>query len=327
VGERLASGVRATWPEMPHPSRRWAAGLLGSRIAAGEEQTGGSSPGAASRLVGADGSRLFAKVVGRIHNPDTPTLFRREVTALDLIGSADLWAALVAVWDDDDWVAILLEDVEGRHPDLTRDPDLTAVLRATDALSDELARRVPEPPEPQAGGGLGDLQRAFSRWAASVDRLDEIDSTFVPAWLPGRADEVRDRVATLAEQTERQLVHADIRSDNLLIRPMGTPVFLDWGMAAVGPAWVDPLLARLDLVETTAFDESAAACARLAEAGEETVTAFLLALGVFLAWRASTAVDVNLPTINAFRIAESRRCLAGAARRLGIDLGGLSPHW
>jgi aminoglycoside phosphotransferase (APT) family kinase protein len=312
---------------MPLPTRRWAAGLLGSRITDVEEQTGGMSPGCATRLVGDDGSRLFVKVVGRIHNPDTPTLFRREVVALDLIGSADLWADLVAVWDDDDWVAILLEDVEGRHPDLTRDPDLGAVLTATDALADELARRVPEPPEPQRGGGLGDLYHAFARWGASVDRLAEIDPTFIPAWLPGRADEVRERVATLTEPTERRLVHADIRADNLLIRPSGRPVFLDWGMAAVGPAWVDPLLARLDLVESQAFDDAAASCARLATAGEETVTAFLLALGVFLAWRATTAVDVNLPTINAFRIAESRRCLSGAGRRLGIDLGGLSPHW
>ncbi|MCB0909671.1 MAG: phosphotransferase [Nocardioidaceae bacterium] len=327
MAERLAAGVRATWPDMPLPIRRWAASMLGSRIADVEEQTGGMSPGCASRLVGDDGSRLFVKVVGRIHNPDTPTLFRREVTALDLIGSADLWADLVAVWDDDDWVAILLEDVEGRHPDLTHDPDLGAVLSATDALADELAHRVPEPPEPQPGGGLGDLHRAFVRWGASVDRLAEIDPAFVPAWLPGRADEVRERVTTLTEQTERHLVHADIRADNLLIRPAGTPVFLDWGMAAVGPAWVDPLMARLGLVESRAFDDAVASCLRLAEAGEEIVTAFLLGLGVFLAWRATSAIDVNLPTINAFRIAESRRCLTGAGRRLGIDLGGISSRW
>lgn len=327
MSERHAAGVRATWPEMPHPIRRWAAHLLGSRIVGVDEQTGGMSPGCASRLVGQDGARLFVKVVGRVHNPDTPTLFRREVTALDLIGSADLWADLVAVWDDDDWVAIVLEDVEGRHPDLTRDPDLAAVLRATDALVDELGRRVPEPPEPQPGGGLGDLHRAFARWGAAVDRLPEIDPTLVPPWLPGRVNEIRDRVAGLTEQTGRRLVHADIRADNLLIRTTGEPVFLDWGMAAVGPAWVDPLMARLDLVEGPEFDRAVAACAPLADAGDDTVTAFLLALGVFLAWRATTAVDINLPTINDFRIAESRRCLTGAGRRLGIDLGGISPHW
>ena len=185
MSARHAAGVRATWSEMPHPIRRWVAHLLGSRIVDVAEQTGGMSPGCASRLVGQDGARLFVKVVGRLHNPDTPTLFRREVTALDLIGSADLWADLVAVWDDDDWVAIVLEDVEGRHPDLTRDPDLAAVLTATDALVDELARRVPEPPEPQPSGGLGDLHRAFARWGAAVDRLPEIDPDAPPALAAG----------------------------------------------------------------------------------------------------------------------------------------------
>lgn len=36
-------------------------------------------------------------------------------------------------------------------------------------------------------------------------------------------------------------------------------------------------------------------------------------------WRAHTAVDVNLPTLNDFRIMESRHLLGAAARRVGLS--------
>ncbi len=55
-------------------------------------------------------------------------------------------------------------------------------------------------------------------------------------------------------------------------------------------------------------------------AGDAAVTAWLAGFGTFLAWRAHTAVDVNLPMLGEFRRRESERLLAAAARRL--DLGG-----
>jgi hypothetical protein len=53
-------------------------------------------------------------------------------------------------------------------------------------------------------------------------------------------------------------------------------------------------------------------------AGDATVDAWLVGFGVFLAHRAQTARDVNLPTLRAFRVAESARALGAAARRLGV---------
>ena len=37
-----------------------------------------------------------------------------------------------------------------------------------------------------------------------------------------------------------------------------------------------------------------------------------------LTWRAHTVVDVNLPTMQAFRLQESGRMLSAAGRRLGV---------
>ena len=113
------------------------------------------------------------------------------------------------------------------------------------------------------------------------------------------------------------VAHWDIRVDNLLRRPSGDIVFLDWGAAARGPAWVDPLLARLERMDEPWFDESIASSPALAAAGDEVVTAFLAGFGAHLAVRSVVAVDVNLPTLNDFRVRESRRMLEAVARRTG----------
>jgi len=49
--------------------------------------------------------------------------------------------------------------------------------------------------------------------------------------------------------------------------------------------------------------------------GDDTVTAFLAGFGAHLAVRSVVAVDVNLPTLNDFRIRESGRMLGAVARR------------
>jgi aminoglycoside phosphotransferase (APT) family kinase protein len=300
---------------MPQPIRLWVADILRSRISEVHEQVGGMSPGCATRLVTDDGQRVFVKVVGTPLNPLTPDLFRREITALDLIGSHELWADMTSSWDDGDWVAILLEDVEGRHPDLADDATMSLLLGETERLGTVLAARVPDPPAPSVGG-LGDLRDGFRGWADAVGRAVEIPEELLPEWVRRDAAAWEPRVRALADG-DVQLVHWDIRNDNLLQRPTGELVFLDWGAASLGPAWVDPLLARLERVESPWFDESLASSPALAAAGGETVDAWLVGFGAFLAWRAHTAVDVNLPTLQAFRLQESGRMIRAAERRLG----------
>ncbi|MEO6266836.1 MAG: hypothetical protein ABIO66_09560, partial [Nocardioidaceae bacterium] len=228
-----AVGVRAPWPAMPQPIRLWVAEVLGSRISEVREQTGGMSPGCATRLLCDDGTRVFVKVVGTPLNPLTPDLFRREIAALDLIGSSPMWADLVTSWDDGDWVAIVLEDVEGQHPDLADDATMDLLLAQTERLGAVLAERVPEPPDPTAAG-LGDLTGAFATWADAFDRLDVIAEELLPAWVRHDAALWQPRVRALAEVGVRRLVHWDIRDDNLLQRPTGELVFVDWGACGVG---------------------------------------------------------------------------------------------
>jgi hypothetical protein len=85
-----AVGVRAPYAAVPERVRAWVEQTLGSPVVEAAEQTGGMSPGCATRLLCADGRRAFVKAVGPDLNPSTPSLFRREITALGLLGSDPL---------------------------------------------------------------------------------------------------------------------------------------------------------------------------------------------------------------------------------------------
>ena len=308
-----AVGVRLTYDAVPAAVRAWVEDQLGSPVVGTAEQVGGMSPGCATRVTCADGTRAFVKAVGAELNPDTPGLFRREIGVLRHLGEHELWARLLASYDDGAWVALLIEDVEGRHPDFTDDAELEAVLTGVDRLAEVLQHRdVPSSVD------LVDVAHVLGKWADSLATLDGAPpSTPVPDWL--RADP-EGWAGVLREQAALPMphvVHWDIRIDNLLRRPGGEIVFLDWGTTARGPAWADPVLARLERVDDPWFDTSTASSPTLAEAGDEVVTAFLAGFGAHLAVRSVVAVDLNLPTLNDFRIRESRRMLDAVARRSG----------
>ena len=308
-----AVGVRLPYDAVPAAVRAWVERTLGSPVVEVAEQVGGMSPGCATRLTCADGNRAFVKAVGASLNPDTPGLFRREIGVLEHLGAHELWARLLASYDDGDWVALLIEDVEGRHPDFVDAAELRAVLDGTDRLSEVLQRR-----EVPASVDLVDVGFVFTKWADTLDALAEVPAAVpVPTWLRtdpyGWADVLRDHAA----RPMPHVAHWDIRVDNLLRRPGGEIVFVDWGMAARGPAWADPLLARLERVDEPWFDASITPSPALVEAGEDAITAFLAGFGAHLAVRSVVAVDVNLPTLNEFRIRESRRMLEAVSRRTG----------
>lgn len=308
-----AVGVRLPYPAVPAAVRAWVEAELGSPVVVTDEQVGGMSPGCATRLTCGDGTRAFVKAVGAELNVDSLGLFRREVEVLTHLGAHPLWARLLGSYDDGAWVALLIEDVEGRHPDFTRRDELDAVLAGVERLGRELAGRdVP------ASVDLVSVSDVLRKWADSLAGLPHAAAaTPVPDWLRDDPHGWADVLRAHAARPMPHLVHWDIRVDNLLRRPDGQVVFVDWGTSARGPAWVDPLLARLERVDEPWFDAAVHTSPALVEAGEEAVTAFLAGFGAHMAVRSVVAVDVNLPTLNDFRIRESRRILEGVARRVG----------
>ena len=311
-----AVGVRLSYTEIPGRVRSWVDATLGSPVIGTEEQVGGMSPGCATRVVTEDGRRAFVKAVGPELNPVTPDMFRNEITVLDHLHDHPLWAGLLDSYDEPgEWVALLLEDVPGRHADTTSPEDVERVVEATGMLCDELAG---------LGNGLGipTCRDSLLRFGEAWDAVPGLPSDVLPSWVGERLGALRSAYDGLMEHADGDhVVHGDLRNDNILMRTgdgAGSVVFVDWGVARTGPAWYDPLLLSLEWVEDPVFDELVGTFPCLQRLGDQNVTAFLATLGTWLAYRTTVAVDVGLPTLNEFRRREAARLLRGAERRLGV---------
>ena len=186
-----AEGVRVDWAGLPAAVRAAVEQACGSPVARAVTQPGGFSPGAAARLSCADGRRFFVKAVSAEANPDSPKMHRRESRVLaalgPLIDDGRVPAPrLRAVIDQPPWIALLLDDVDGVHPDLPWQPgQLSQVLAATDRLA---AALTPPPTELTAVGlRLGRMLHGWRDLAAAggADGLDAWSAT-APG-RPGRA--------------------------------------------------------------------------------------------------------------------------------------------
>ncbi len=231
----VAAGSRIDWQDVPDGVRGDVEASLGSPVVSARTQHGGFSPGAAVRVVCADGTRAFVKACGSGLNPDSPGLLRAEIEALDLLPQSVPHPILLSAYDDGTWVAMVLEDIEGRHPRIpwTGD-DLEPVLAALAAVAGTRA--------PQRLPRFADRANALTSWD-----LVAADPTGLPRSLLDRLPQFLDLQRTAREVTVGdRLVHWDARADNVLLRDDGA-VLLDWAWACRGAGWLDTLLLATDL--------------------------------------------------------------------------------
>lgn len=240
---------------------------------------------------------------------DTPGLFRGEIEVLGSLPPAPYRPALLGSYDDGDWVALLLEDVDGRPPDLTdpRGADATAVRDLVERQAREL---TPSPP----GTTTLRLPEMAERWRERWAELAGAPDGILPPWMAGRIATLYGRVAVLPERLAGEsLCHWDVREDNLLIRPDGSAVIVDWGMSCLGPSWADAFMLALTWVDTLAFDELMAD----QPVADDLVTDLLPSVAGSQAWRGAQPAKPGLPTLAAYCRAEAERAFAGVHRRLG----------
>src|SRR6266536_709165 len=280
-----AEGARVAWEQVPFGVRAAIEDVCGSRVVAAWTQPGGFSPGLAARVRCADGARFFVKAVSAQANPDTPRLHRQEgrvLAALEpLIAGRQLpIPRLHGIVDRKPWIALILQDVDGRQPAL--------------------------PAAERLGG-------AFTGWrtlAATPDR-GQLDP-----WSRAHLDRLAQIEATWAgHATGDTLLHADIRADNLLLTGHG-PVVVDWPWACQGAAVFDLIL----FAPSVAMQGGPPPADLLARsrhgraARRDTVTALVCGLAGYLTERSLRPPPLGLPTVRSFQAAQgavARRWLAG----------------
>jgi aminoglycoside phosphotransferase (APT) family kinase protein len=311
-----AAGVRIRWNDVPPHVRLAVEDILGGPVAEAVSQAGGFSPGTADRVRTADGRRAFVKAVSPRQNERSVTLHRQEAAVSARLPVDPHIPRFLGGYDDGEWVALVLEDVEGAHPVTPWQPD---ELAATLGMLADLAARLTPSPIPDLPRACDLLAHDLAGWSrVRADPPDDLDG-----WAAANLD----RLVRLADRAPdalrgQTLVHTDVRADNLLVRPGGDVVLVDWPWACRGPAWLDRVLLLVNVQLYGGHDVEALLERHVgAEVDEQDVDALLAGLAGYFVDAARQPAPVGLPTVRAFQRDQGVSTLAWLRRRLSRPRG------
>jgi Phosphotransferase enzyme family len=307
-----AQGVRIGWSDLPAAVHGTVADILGGPVVSAVSQPGGFSPGSADRVVTAAGRRAFVKAVSAAQNPMSPALHRQEIVVSRSLPASASAPELLGSYDDGDWVALALADVDGRHPVTPWESgELSLVLGMLARLA---AGGVP--------AGLAQLPSLASEMADDLDGWRHLRADPPPGldpWALSHLDLLVDVAsAGTAALTADTLVHADTRADNLLISATGKVTLVDWPWACLGPVWLDTvaLLVNVNLYGGHDVEALLQSEPLVAGAPASAVTGFLAGVTGFFLHVARLPDPPGLPTVRAFQQAQGDATLSWLRRRL-----------
>ncbi len=289
---------RIGWADLPGHVRAGIEQILGSPVVESADQRGGFSPGTAARVLTAKGRRAFVKAVSRQLNEHSPGIHRREAAVAAALPPGVPAPSLIGTFDDGEWVALVLSDVDGRHPHVPwRDVEIQLVLDALLTIAG-----TPLPTDLRRLPGLeSELADPFRGWT----RVRRDPPQDCDPWVLRNLDTFE----RLAEQGLRDVVggsltHTDVRADNILITATNGAVLVDWPWAAVGAPWVDAVTVLVNVrVFDPVFDVDALLNSHdvFRTATAENVNGFLSGLAAYLIDAARQPPPPGLPTVRAFQ--------------------------
>lgn len=273
---------RLGWDDLSADTRAAIDARVGGNARAQASAGAGFTPGFAARVHGRGGS-FFVKAAGRAEQQFAAESYLTEARINTLL-PAGVPAPRLRWTEEtgDGWVVLGFDLVDGRMPELPwRAEELDAALDAC-ALAAEALGPVPD------GFAASGLERIaehgdeFAFWRQTA--AGAADAPKLPAFLPSRwleplaALEAEWGTATGGEN----VLHHDLRADNILIDAAGTAVICDWNWAVVGAAWLD-LTVLLAGAFADGHDASALIARHPAAAGAEPeqIDIALAALGGF----------------------------------------------
>jgi aminoglycoside phosphotransferase (APT) family kinase protein len=286
-----ASGTRIGWTDLPTHVRAAVEKILGAEVTEAVSQPGGFSPGTADRVRTAAGHRAFVKAVSPAQNDLSPAMHRQEARVTAALPPEAPTPTLLGTYDDGNWVALVLTDVEGRHPATPwRADELTAVRVALDALARiEAPQDIPTASE--------HLEENFTGW----HRLRDTPSPTLDEWTAAHLDDLCSRAEHgLAAVAGDALVHNDLRADNILIDRHGAVTIVDWPHANRGAAWLDTLMLLVNVRLHGGRPELATVDADRAD-----LIGVLAGFGGFFADAARLPPPPGLPKLRAFQQAQA----------------------
>jgi hypothetical protein len=315
----MTESRRMEWDAVPASVRAEVEVILGAVVVSARSQSGGFSPGSADRVVTADGTRAFVKTAHAAVNAESVAIHRKEAAITTALPASVPAPRLLGVVDQGEWIALVLDDVDGRHPETPwTDADLGAVLDALRAVS---AAAVPADLELDSAADA--VRPPFGGWRRLVERggVVPVLPDGLDAWVATRLSDLADAADRAADEVVgTALVHLDVRADNLLVRPDGTVVLVDWPWAARGAPWLDAfgLLINVRLFDPTA-DVEALIARHPVFAGmpPDAATRVLIGFAGFFIDASTQPPSPGIPTLRAFQRDQGIAALRWLRDRLG----------
>ncbi|WP_245994372.1 hypothetical protein [Nocardioides immobilis] len=168
---------RLEWSFLPPHIRSEVERRVGAPVTDAVSRTSGFTPGFASVLTCADGSRHFVKAASTIAQRAFADAYREEARKLQMLPDGVPAPRLRWMHDADDWVVLGFEYVDGRAPLRPWAPD---ELTAASAMAVEIARLLtPAPP------GIDRAVDEFARWPGYGPRSTTRGPRSARRWPPG----------------------------------------------------------------------------------------------------------------------------------------------
>ncbi len=298
---------RLEWSHLPPHLRSAIERRCGAPVVDAVSRTAGFTPGFASVLTCADGSRHFVKAASVKAQRVFAESYRQEARKLGGLPAAAPAPRLRWTHDADDWVALGIEHVPARHPRRPWDDgDLAALLTV---LTDAARTLTPAPP----ALALGDIGVELADWPACWDHT-------AAAW-PDHPH-VAEAAALAARFPEvsvgDSVVHTDVRDDNLLLCDDGRVLLCDWNWPARGAAWLDSVWAMIG-PRGDGLDVDAALATHPLTAGvpaDDVDTTIAVALG-YLFHAADQPVPPTSPYLREFQRWQAEVCWEWLGERRG----------
>lgn len=220
---------RLEWQHLHPDVRDVVERRLGGPVVESVSHLSGFTPGFASSLTAADGTCLFVKAASKVAQRQIAVSYAEESRKLGLLPHEKLPAPrLLWTHEDDGWVVLGFECVDGRPPGRPWDDDeLDACLDTLTSVADVMT-------SPDPGLHLVPLHEDMPTLLTGWRKVAQYD----PDWP--HLEELDDLAASFEDLPDAEhFVHADARDDNFLLTADGRALLCDWNWPGLGPAWLD----------------------------------------------------------------------------------------
>lgn len=306
--------MRPDWPTLPLSVIDGVESVLGFAVVSSTSVQVGFSPGVAAVVSGASGQRAFVKAVSSEVSVSSAGMHRDEARFAALLPSGP---RLLGVYDDGTWVALAFEEVAGRTPHV---PWTAADLEAAIDVLDRQALVLAPASLPPIAEALRDELDGFAQLSAAPDGVE--------GWELRHLDALASLESTwLSAASGDRWLHNDARGDNMIIRPDGSAVLIDWPWSTAGNPAFDAIgfipaavrdgagLASLDV--GARCEELFARFAVASHATAAQVDAMVCSFAGFMQHHRRLPALPALPGIREFQASQGDVAMAWLQHRLG----------